>query len=91
VRAAVIGSGPSGVAAATALIDNGWTVDMVDAGHGRPASCAGVADTLVNELDRRGRPSFATLTRLRSGDDPSLTEARSPGLRPTRTRKRILG
>ncbi len=98
MRVAIIGSGPAGVAAATALIEAGWSVDMVDAGRARPASCAALADRLLHELSSRGRPKLRTLNLLRGGGGGSTAGAKPrpswPGkglMDPGRTRKRVLG
>jgi choline dehydrogenase-like flavoprotein len=98
VRAVIIGSGPSGTAAATALVDNGWVVDMVDAGRPRPKICAELSDTLLEELRDRNRATLRTLTKLRFGDDLSAQSEQQRmqrqirrQLNPTRNRKRVLG
>ena len=98
MRAAIIGSGPSGIAAATALLENGWTVDLVDAGGTRPDTCAELSETILEEFSTKGRPSLRSLKQLRRGNGASADSGSASfhwlgrrELESTRNRNRVLG
>jgi choline dehydrogenase-like flavoprotein len=61
----VIGSGPAGVAAARALLDQGLDVTLIDAGREMPAAAKSLQDQLAQ--GEPGQWSEATRKRLRQG------------------------
>jgi choline dehydrogenase-like flavoprotein len=97
VRVAVVGSGPSGVAAASALIERGHAVELLDVGHTPEAASRALAGEVRDVVGRGERPGRALYRALQHGPGGA---ARSPlaGLaallgqvEPTRSQKRILG
>lgn len=92
MRVAVIGSGPAGVAAATALLDHGCRVAMFDVGHRPPPSTGVLAAELLDNHRHAGRPSFRALQEMRCGFpilQPSWRAGRELSAR--RARKAFLG
>jgi choline dehydrogenase-like flavoprotein len=97
LRVAVVGSGPSGVAAASALIEQGHAVDVLDVGHVPDPASRKLAADVRAVIERGEKPGREVYRQLRVGFDGT---ARSPlaGLatllgrvEPTRSQKRILG
>jgi choline dehydrogenase-like flavoprotein len=98
MRVAVVGSGPSGVAAAATLLDRGHAVDVLDVGNvPEPASLALAAE--VRATNARGEPPGPALYRaLRAGPEGRDAGSLRAGLatllgrvEATRSQKRILG
>lgn len=57
----VIGSGPSGIMCASALLDAGYEVTLLDVGHTLPASAARAAEDLAGkDIDRWTRADIAS-------------------------------
>lgn len=67
MRVAIVGSGPAGTAAATALLELGCAVTMVDVGLRPPPAAQALAHDLAATLQSRGRPRWSTLRAMRSG------------------------
>jgi len=97
MKVAVVGSGPSGVAAAATLLEHGHAVDVLDVGHAREPGSHALAADVRAAVERGERPGRALYRALRAGPDGSLASFRE-GLRTllgsveaTRSHKRILG
>jgi glycine/D-amino acid oxidase-like deaminating enzyme len=97
VRVAVVGSGPSGVAAASVLAEQGHAVEVLDVGHQPGAAAQSLAGEVRAAIGRGERPGRALYHALHHGPGGA---ARSPlaGLgtllgrvEATRSQKRILG
>lgn len=97
MRVAVVGSGPSGVAAASALAEQGHTVEVLDVGHQPEAASQALAGEVRAAIGRGERPGRALYHALHHGPGGA---AHSPlaGLgtllgrvEATRSQKRILG
>jgi len=97
LKIAVVGSGPSGVAAASALLERGHAVDVLDVGHTPGAASDALAGEVRGAIERGERPGRALYRALQHGPGGA---ARSPfaGLatlfgrvEATRSQKRILG
>jgi choline dehydrogenase-like flavoprotein len=85
MRIAVIGSGPSGIAAATSLCETGHFVDIFDAGFPRPSSCHELGLSILSDFENASTLSSKNLKALQpdiSGSKQNKTAFR---------RKRILG
>jgi choline dehydrogenase-like flavoprotein len=97
MRVAVVGSGPSGVAAAATLIEDGHAVDVLDVGHTREPASHELAARVRSRVGRGERPGpelYRALRATRGG----VWHALRTGLRTllgsveaTRVQKRILG
>jgi choline dehydrogenase-like flavoprotein len=97
LRVAVVGSGPSGVAAASALLERGHAVEMLDVGHAPDAASQALAGEVRAVIGRGERPGRALYHALQHGPGGA---ARSPlaalatllgRVEATRSQKRILG
>jgi choline dehydrogenase-like flavoprotein len=97
VRVAVVGSGPTGVAAASALLEQGHAVELLDVGHQPDAAADALAAELRARIGRGERPGRSLYRALQHGPGAA---PRSPlaGLSAllgrvdaTRSQKRILG
>ena len=97
MQIAVVGSGPSGVAAASVLVEQGHAVELLDVGHRPDAASLALAAEVRGVIGRGERPGRALYHALNHGSGGS---ARSPlaGLgtllgrvEATRSQKRILG
>jgi choline dehydrogenase-like flavoprotein len=97
LKIAVVGSGPSGVAAARALLEQGHAVEVLDVGHTPDAAAEALAGQVRATLGRGERPGRALYRALHLGPGG---RKRSPwaGLatllgrvEATRSQKRILG
>lgn len=97
MRIAVVGSGPSGVAAASVLAEQGHAVELLDVGHRPEPASEALAAEIRATLAHGERPGRALHRALGHGPGGA---ARSPlaGLatllgrvEPTRSQKRILG
>jgi choline dehydrogenase-like flavoprotein len=97
MRVAVVGSGPTGVAAASALVEQGHAVELLDVGHVPGAESAALAGRIRDAIGRGEKPGRALYRALHRGPGGA---ARSPlaGLATLlgrveagRSQKRILG
>jgi choline dehydrogenase-like flavoprotein len=97
MRVAVVGSGPTGVAAASALAEQGHAVEVLDVGHVPGAESAALAGRVRDAVGRGERPGRSLYRALHRGPGGA---ARSPlaGLATllgrvdaARSQKRILG
>ncbi len=100
MRAAVIGSGPSGVAAAKVMAKSGATVDIVDGGFHRGAAENTLAAEIVAELRQGGHLTATQMKALRFGENhgnswrllrDSVQSVVLKRLNPRQLEKRILG
>ena len=67
MKVAVVGSGPSGVAAASALLEQGHAVELLDVGHTPGAASQALAGQMRATLARGERPSGALYRALQLG------------------------
>ena len=67
MKVAVVGSGPSGVAAASALLEQGHAVELLDVGHTPDAASRALAGQMRATLARGERPSRALYRALQLG------------------------
>jgi choline dehydrogenase-like flavoprotein len=97
MRVAVVGSGPTGVAAAATLLEQGHAVDVLDVGHVPDAASHALAAEVRATTERGERPGRALYRALREGvggESRSLFAGLATLLgrvEATRSQKRILG
>ncbi len=97
MKIAVVGSGPSGVAAASELARQGHAVELLDAGHVPEAASHALAGEVRATLERGERPGRALYRALRLGPEGGASSAWAGlatlfgRLDATRSQKRILG
>lgn len=100
MRVAVIGSGPSGIAAADVLSERGVDVDLFDGGEMLDPSGRELSQTIVEELQQGRRPARSLMNILRFGhkrtdNSAQLSAAFSAVFRrrvdPRQLEKRIFG
>jgi len=97
VRIAVVGSGPSGVAAASELVRQGHAVDVLDVGHAPDAASRALAAEVRATVLRGERPNRALYRALRLGPEGGASSAWAGlaalfgRLDAERSQKRILG
>lgn len=99
MKVAVVGSGPSGVAAAATLLEQGCAVDVLDVGHVPDAASLALAAEVRAATGRGERPGRALYRALREGEGAgggsrSLLAGLATLLgrvEATRSQKRILG
>jgi choline dehydrogenase-like flavoprotein len=97
MKVAVVGSGPSGAAAAATLLEQGHAVDVLDVGNVPDAASGALAAQVRAAVARGERPDRGLYRALRAGSDAAALSAWA-GLRTllgsveaTRSHKRILG